>query len=109
VQMKLRWSRWVKLFLECTVASCRHTVHLLRELRFISDRWHQLLEARRTRKHATVWRVADLLLGQPAAGRPGTAILNDCQLSDRAASEFGNRPPAIALVVPDHEYDVPVT
>jgi Fic family protein len=65
VQMKLQWSAWVELFLECTVASCRHTVHLLRELRTIADRWRKHLAARGTRKHATVWRVADLLLGQP--------------------------------------------
>ena len=65
VQMKLRWSPWLELFLECTVASCRHTVHLLRELANIADRWRERLKARRTRKHAVVWRVADLLLGQP--------------------------------------------
>ena len=65
VQMKLRWPRWIELFLECIIASCRHTVHLLRELQAIGHRWHERLEARRTRKHATVWRVADLLLGQP--------------------------------------------
>jgi Fic family protein len=65
VQMKLRWSDWVQLFLECCVASCRHTVHLLRELKLIAERWHGRLQERRMRKHATVWRVADLLLGQP--------------------------------------------
>jgi len=65
VQMKLRWESWVELFLECCIASCRHTVHLLRELRLIAERWHERLEGRRVRKHATVWRVAELLLGQP--------------------------------------------
>ena len=65
VQMKLRWSPWVDLFLECTIASCRHTVHLLRELRTVADRWQERLKTRGTRKHATVWRVAHLLLGQP--------------------------------------------
>jgi Fic family protein len=65
VQMRLRWSAWIELFLECTIASCRHTVHLLRELRNIADRWRERLKARQTRKHATVWRLADLLLGQP--------------------------------------------
>jgi len=37
----------------------------LRELRNIADRWREQLEARQTRKHATVWRLVDLLLGQP--------------------------------------------
>jgi Fic family protein len=60
VQMQLRWSSWVELFLECTVASCRHTVHLLRELRTVAERWQERLTARRTRKHATAWRVAEL-------------------------------------------------
>jgi len=65
VQMKLRWSDWVQLFLECTIASCRHTVHLLRELRSIADQWRERLKERRIRKHAAVWRLAELLLGQP--------------------------------------------
>ncbi|MGH8320266.1 MAG: Fic family protein [Steroidobacteraceae bacterium] len=65
VEMKLRWSDWVRLFLECTIASCRHTVHLLRELRIIADQWRERLKERRIRKHAAVWRLAELLLGQP--------------------------------------------
>jgi Fic family protein len=65
VQIKLQWTQWIELFLECAVASCRHTVHLLRELGKISDRWQEYLRARRTRKHAVLWRLADLLLGQP--------------------------------------------
>ncbi len=65
VQMRLRWSDWIRLFLECTIASCRHTVHLLRGLRIIADEWRERLRERRIRKHAAVWRVAELLLGQP--------------------------------------------
>jgi Fic family protein len=65
VQMHLRWSKWTELFLECAIASCRHTVQLLRELRNTADRWGERLKARKTRKHATVWRLVDLLLGQP--------------------------------------------
>lgn len=65
VQMKLRWAPWVELFLECLVASCRHTVQLLGDLRNIAERWQGRLKARRARRHATVWRVADVLLGQP--------------------------------------------
>nr|WP_298718608.1 Fic family protein [uncultured Steroidobacter sp.] len=63
VQLKLRWSPWVELFLECTIASCRHTVHLLRELRATAERWQERLKTRGTRKHATVWSVTHLLLG----------------------------------------------
>jgi hypothetical protein len=47
------------------VASCRHTVHLLRQLGNIADQWRARRKARGTRKHAVVWRLADLLLGQP--------------------------------------------
>ena len=65
VQMHLRWSKWTELFLECAIASCRHTVQLLRELRNTADRWAERLKARKTRKHATVWRLVALLLGQP--------------------------------------------
>jgi predicted transcriptional regulator len=46
-------------------ASCRHTVYLLEELRAIAERWHARLTERRTRKDATAWRLADMLLGQP--------------------------------------------
>lgn len=70
VQMKLRWPLWVELFLQCTIASCRHTVHLLRELRSISEQWQERLKVRGTRKHATAWHVAHLLLGQPVVTIP---------------------------------------
>ncbi len=40
-------------------------MHLLREIQIIAERWRERLKARRTRKDATVWRVTDLLLGQP--------------------------------------------
>jgi len=65
VQMKLQWSDWIRLFLECTIASCRHTAHLLNELRVISEQWRGRLKERRIRRDAAVWRLADLLLGQP--------------------------------------------
>ena len=91
VQMKLRWSPWVELFLECTVASCRHTVHLLRELQTIAARWQGLLKARRTRKHATVWRVADLLLGQP--------VVTVTALVQRLKVTFPSANAAVAVLV----------
>lgn len=65
VQMKLRWQDWIQLFLECVIASCRHTVHLLRELQTLAQRWRERLKERRFRRDAAVWRLADLLLGQP--------------------------------------------
>lgn len=70
VQMKLRWSAWIQLYLECNVAYCRHTVQLLRQLQAIGERWRAQLEARRTRGQATIWRVADVLRGQPLVTVP---------------------------------------
>lgn len=84
VQMKLRWSEWVQLFLECTIASCRHTVHLLRELRNIADQWRERLKERRIRKDATVWRLAELLLGQPVV--TVNALLKRLKVSFPAAN-----------------------
>lgn len=91
VQMKLRWSPWVELFLECTVASCRHTGHLLREIRTIADRWQTRLTARRTRRHATAWRVADLLLGQP--------VVTVTALVERLKVTFQSANAAVAVLV----------
>jgi Fic family protein len=91
VQMKLRWSPWIELFLECTVASCRHTVKLLRELRAIAERWQERLKARRTRKHATVWRVTDLLLGQP--------VITVTSLVERLQVTFPSANGAVAALV----------
>lgn len=65
VQMKLDWEPWIRLFLECVIASARHTVQLFGMLEAIQTRWHAQLTAQKRRKHATVWKVADLLIGQP--------------------------------------------
>jgi cell filamentation protein, protein adenylyltransferase len=91
VQMKLRWSLWIELFLECTVASCRHTVHLLGELKTVAERWQKRLAARRARKHATVWRVADLLLGQP--------VVTVNSLVERLKVTFPSANAAVAVLV----------
>jgi len=88
VQIKLQWTPWIELFLECAVASCRHTVHLLRELGKISGRWQEHLRARRTRKHAVVWRLADLLLGQPVV--TVGALVEHLQVSFPSAEEGGH-------------------
>jgi Fic family protein len=91
VQIKLQWTQWIELFLECTVASCRHTVHLLRELGKISDRWQALLRGRRTRKHAVVWRLADVLLGQP--------VVTVSALVERLQVSFPSANAAVAVLV----------
>jgi Fic family protein len=91
VQLKLQWSAWVDLFLECTIASCRHTVHLLRQLRAIAERWQERLKIRGTRKHASVWRVAHLLLGQP--------IVTVTSLVERLNVTFPSANAAVATLV----------
>lgn len=65
VQTQLDWAPWLSLFLECCIASCRHTVHLLAVLQLTRERWQNLLREQRKRKGAAIWRVVDLLLGQP--------------------------------------------
>jgi Fic family protein len=64
-QVKLNWAPWMRLFLESVIASCRHTVLLLETLRDLQTQWKGLLNARRRRKDAAIWRLLDLLLGQP--------------------------------------------
>lgn len=64
-QARLEWSPWMKLFLESVVASCRHTTRLFDDMRVIRARWENLLSEKAKRRHATVWRLTDLLLGQP--------------------------------------------
>lgn len=65
VQMRLNWEPWLRLFLECVIASARHTVQLFTVLETIQRRWHGLLVEQKKRKHATIWRAIQLLLGQP--------------------------------------------
>lgn len=64
-QTRLEWAPWVCLFLESVVASCRHTVHLFGDLKGIQNRWQGILAERAKRRHATIWRITELLLGQP--------------------------------------------
>lgn len=65
VQMQLNWTPWLRLFLECVIASSRHTVQLLDTLQTLQARWAALLTLKRKRKDAAIWRVINLLLGQP--------------------------------------------
>ena len=65
VQTKLNWEPWIRLFLECVIASCRHTTRLFDDMRAIHQRWQNLLTQQGKRRHATIWKVGGLLLGQP--------------------------------------------
>ncbi len=64
-QMRLDWTPWVGFFLDSIIASCRHTGQLIVEIDDIQAGWTEQLQARRKRRHATIWRVAELLPGQP--------------------------------------------
>ena len=65
VQTRLEWEPWIRLFLESVIASCRHTTRLFDNLREIQVRWHQVLTGQSKRRHATIWKVTEILLGQP--------------------------------------------
>lgn len=65
VQTKLEWEPWIRLFLESVIASCRHTTKLFDDMRGIQLRWQGLLTQQGKRRHATIWKVCGLLLGQP--------------------------------------------
>jgi len=65
VQTRLQWEPWIRLFLESVIASCRHTTKLFEDLQSIQGHWQGILIAQSKRRHATIWRVAELLLGQP--------------------------------------------
>ncbi len=64
-QVRLEWEPWIKLFLECVIASAKHTVQLFGKINSIHAAWQQQLHAQKRRRHATIWKVANLLLGQP--------------------------------------------
>lgn len=63
VQMRLDWEPWLRLFLECVLRSCRHTVGLIAQLQTLRREWALRLAGRR--KHATVHRVIELLARKP--------------------------------------------
>lgn len=64
-QTRLNWTPWMRLFLESVVASCRHTVQVFANLRDIQGRWQGILAEKGKRRHAAIWSVTNLLLGQP--------------------------------------------
>lgn len=65
VQTRLNWEPWLGLFLECVIASCKQTRQLLTHLHELKRKWILQLIGAKKRKHAAVWKVIDLLLGQP--------------------------------------------
>jgi Fic family protein len=72
-QLRLEWAPWLTLFLECVIASCRHTLQLIGQLEALHREWTGLLEARRKRRHAAVWSLLDRLSGQPVLTVPEVA------------------------------------
>lgn len=65
VQTQLDWEPWLRLFLECVIASCKHTQQLFGHLQRLQAQWRDKLTEARKRKHAAAWKVIDLLLAQP--------------------------------------------
>lgn len=64
-QKRLNWAPWLHLFLECVIASCRHTVRLFGVLGTMLKNWHEALSSAGKRRGGTVWKLCELLLGQP--------------------------------------------
>jgi Fic family protein len=72
-QTRLEWEPWIRLFLECVIASARHTTQLFDVLAAIRNRWHALLASQNRRKDAAAWRIIDLLVGKPIVSVPTLA------------------------------------
>lgn len=64
-QTRLEWTPWLRLFLESVIASSRHTIRLFGDMAALRQAWQERLAARGKRRHAAIWRVTELLLGQP--------------------------------------------
>ncbi len=65
VQVRLNWAPWLKLFLECVIASGRHTLALIDQLDSTQTRWNGMLRAAGKRRHATIWKVVERLAATP--------------------------------------------
>ena len=91
VQTRKNWAPWIRVFLECVVASCRHTIQLFDGLQRIQASWTTRIAATGRRRHATIWRVADMLLGQP--------LVTANKVSERLAVSFPAANDAIADLV----------
>ena len=65
VQMNLNWASWLKLFYECVVASCRHTVALIDKIERLQQDWIFKLDKAGVRADSSARKIANLLLGNP--------------------------------------------
>lgn len=75
-QTRLNWAPWLRLYLECVVASCRHTQQLFDTLQRIFAQWQTQLAEAKKRRDAAAWRLIEYLLGQPivSISRVATAL-----------------------------------
>ena len=62
VQMRLNWQPWLTLYLECVIASCRHTRQLVQNCMRLRAEWASNI---RVRSDSVVPRILDRLLGSP--------------------------------------------
>lgn len=62
-QKRLDYSPWAKLFLECVIASCRHTQNLISQFSQLKTEWEIALKG--FRSDSVVHKIMPLLLGQP--------------------------------------------
>ncbi|SAI23554.1 Protein involved in cell division [Bordetella ansorpii] len=90
-QKRLNWEPWLKLFLECVVASCRHTIQLLQRLRIIQGNWQQAVGSKTKRRDAAVWELLKLLLGQP--------IVTVSMVAQRLQVSFPSANTAVGILV----------
>lgn len=98
VQTKLIWDPWIRLFLESVIASCRHTARLFDDLQALQTRWQGLLTDQSKRRHATIWRVTELLLGQPVV--TVNSIADRLQVTFPAANDAVSELVALGVLRP---------
>lgn len=101
VQMRLDWTPWFKLFLECVIASCRHTVQLFATLQALHRQWQDQLTELRKRRHAAVWRLVGLLLGQPVI--TVNQVVRQLGISFPAANQAVNELVTLGILRPANE------
>jgi Fic family protein len=85
VQTRLNWEPWLRLFLECVVASSQHTIQLLDDLQSIQTGWQDQLRSAKKRKDAAAWKLIDWLIGQPVV--TVNQIVNRLGISFPAANQ----------------------
>ena len=101
VQTKLVWEPWIRLFLESVIASCRHTTGLFEDLQTIQGRWQGMLAEQSKRRHAVIWRVTELLLGQPVV--TVNSIATQLQVTFPAANDAVSELVTLGILRPASE------